>query len=333
MNHWVATIAGRRAWLNMAMVAGFLLAVGAMSWRLERHWPCAGRPDAEHWALASFRDVVYYPLRAVDDGVNPYDTTRGDPARYLERYDALDTLPLYSPLMLVLYAPLAAWPLDASLVAMSVVNLALFACLAVLAIRVAGRRPTFAAVVALATLLLISQPGRGVFFSGQFALPLALAAIAAVDLGDRRPWLGGAMVALAVCKPSYGGPLGLLLTARRDWRSGLGGLAAGAGVAVLGMTAIFARAGVTSPSAAFAVVAANQSNFAHNPTVVAHTNRGRIDLAAVIEYLINQPLPAWTGAAVAIAVLGLTAAILWRAGFKSERLAASAAGRCFWWRC
>jgi hypothetical protein len=57
--------------LDAAAVALFTAVLAVVSWRLYEHRPPAGSVSADRWAMASFRDAIYYPLLAVRDGVNP----------------------------------------------------------------------------------------------------------------------------------------------------------------------------------------------------------------------------------------------------------------------
>jgi len=175
-------------WRDVAAAALFLGALAGLSWRLYEHRPLAGRTADDEWTLASFRDTVYYPTRAVIDGVNPYDSSRApDPRLYLNRYPVADHFPLYSPLILLIFAPLSLLPPDTSLLGCAALNALLFVVLAWVTLRVIGWRLTYSSVFGLATLLLISQPGRGAFNSGQVALLLALASLGALHFGDCRP--------------------------------------------------------------------------------------------------------------------------------------------------
>src|SRR5439155_7377066 len=71
-------------------------------------WHCYSRlilPDAPHdpahTAEADFRDVIYYPTRAVLAGVNPYDSSDDTPNSYGSRFPVGNNFPLYSPLIFV----------------------------------------------------------------------------------------------------------------------------------------------------------------------------------------------------------------------------------------
>lgn len=299
---------------TLAVAAALLFAavLGGLSWRLYQHRPTEA-VSLERWALASYRDVIYFPLVALGDGVNPYDSVRdGNPERYMERYPVADHLPLYSPLVLALFAPFGALPAEASMVAFAALNCLLFVLLAWCTLRIIGRRPTVAGVFALSALLLASQPGRGAFNAGQIAVPLALAMLGALQWGDRHAWRSGLMVALATMKPTFGGPFGVMLAARRDWRSAIGGLTVGGVVFAAGLAAIVARTGELSVDSVMQVVSGNHAHLANDPEAVPRTNKARTDLAAIFEYLTAQSTPRWASMVLAAGVLGISCAALWK---------------------
>lgn len=297
---------------DVLAVALFLAVLGPMAWRLYEHWPQEDAVATDQWALASYRDATYYPLLAVRDGVNPYDVVRNDdPSRYMQRYPVRDTFPLYSPLILLVFAPFAALPVLTSMAAFAVFNVLLFLLLSVVTLKTIGRRADVAGVFFLTALLLASQPGRAAFNSGQIALPLALATIGALQWGDRRPLLSALLVGLTTMKVTYGGPLSLLLAARRDWRSAIGGLALGGALGALGLVIVFGRSGDLTPQRIVEVLTTNQSDFNTDPTVVPETNKARIDLVSSLEYLTDRRLAGWFTPLVGAAVLGLTSWVIW----------------------
>lgn len=303
----------RPLWTALS-IALYLAVLAVISWRLHQHWPTDGPASPDRWAEASYGDAVYYPVQAVRDGVNPYDTVRdGDPARYMNRYPVLDILPLYSPLILLIYAPIALLPRDPSYILFAGVNAVLQLVLAWAALRLVLGRAPMSGTFALGALLLASQVGRGNFNSGQFALPLALATVGALQWGDRKLGRSILCLALATFKPTFGGPLGLLLLARRDWHTTLGGFVLGGVIAVLGVFFIFARSGDVSLPHMIDVLARNQDSFSQDPTVVAKTNKARTDLAASIEYLIDHPAPGWVAPCVALLVLAVSCGVVRRA--------------------
>jgi len=313
--------------LDVAALLLFATVVAGMSWRLYQHWPSSTVSNSERWSLTDFRDVVYFPAHAVADGVNPYDTTTGVSDRYMQRYPVLDTLPVYSPLVMLIFSPLAMLPVNAAMVTFAILNLALCLWLARMTLRSVGRRASFAGVLGLSTLLLASQPGRGFFFAGQLSLPLALSTAGALWAADRRPWTGSALVAFSTFKPTFGLPLGLLLLARRDWRAGVGGLALGGALGLAGMLIVFGRSGPVSLEAIVDTLRGNQASFDEDPTVVPQTNKARVDLAATAEYLLARPLPPGAGLLIGVSVLGLSGAVLWRSrSSRDEQTAVSVPG-------
>jgi hypothetical protein len=310
----------RGSWIPTVIAGfGFLALLLFLTWRLYLHLPTANPPTPAQWAMGSYRDAIYYPTIAVRDGVNPYDASRGgDPQRYMNRYPVVDHFPLYSPLILLVFSPLACFSWEHSLLLYWALNVVLLIFFAHTVIRCSGARPTAAAVCGLAALLLASQPGRGNFNAGQVALPLALACCGALEWGDRRIWPTAWRVAFSTLKPTFGGPLGLLLAARRDWRSSLLGLAIGGILGAACAAAVFSRSGDFSAERAWAVVAGNHARFASDPVVVPQTNNARIDLVATLELLADRSLPNWTGTLVAAVVLVSTMATLSRVGAKEE---------------
>lgn len=294
----------RRAnWLDAAAVCLFVVVLAGLTWRLNQNLLVAGEPSRERWGLADFRDVTYYPAIAAREGVNPYDAAIGDSESYLWRYPVGNYFPLYSPLLLLLAQPFTALPLGAAMWVYWAFNVLLLIAFAWMALRITGWNTTIAAVLTLAAILLASQPGRANFNAGQVALPLAIATAVSLAYGDRRPGLTALCVAFATFKPTYGIPLGCLLICRRDWKSGLMGLAAGGLIAAIGLAVVFGRAGDLTPERAFTILAGNQQSFAEHPDVNIIHNKARIDLPAAVEYLLGQPLPGWANLVIAIGVL------------------------------
>jgi hypothetical protein len=292
----------------------FLCVLAVLSWRLYEHRPVEEAVSLDRWALASYRDVIYFPVVAIADGVNPYDSVRdGDPRRYMERYPVADHLPLYSPLTLIVFAPLVLLPVQASMIAYTAVNVLLMIVLAWTTLRAIGRQPTIASVFGVATLILASQPGRGTFNAGQLAVPLALAIFGGLQFGDRRLWASTICVALSTMKPTFGGPFGLFLAARRDWRSAILGLCLGGLIFGAGMLGIFARAGELTVERVQQVLSGNQAHISQDPEAVPKTNKARTDLGAIFEYLTDEPVPGWVSMGLAATIVLITCATLWRA--------------------
>src|SRR5262245_8120503 len=93
---------------TIAAVA-FALAAAAAGGRTLASLNVAGRPDIPRYGMHDFRDAIYYPAVALLDGRNPYDVPD-----YTGRYPVARKFPLFSPMTLLVYAPLALLSPDAA---------------------------------------------------------------------------------------------------------------------------------------------------------------------------------------------------------------------------
>jgi hypothetical protein len=313
--------APRQTLLAVASVLLFLVVLAAVSWRLSKNLLVPGRASLAEWGLASFRDAIYYPMIAVGDGVNPYDSVRDDdPTRYMNRYPVGSHFPLYSPLLLAVHAPFALLPLNWSMLAYCGLNVGLLLVLAFASIRIAGHHPTVAGVFGLGALLLASQPGRANFNAGQPAIFLALSACAA--LGASCPGRSALGLCLLTCKPTVGGPIGLLMAARGQFKAAVLGLGLGGLCALVGGMVIFGRSGDLSLAGVQPIIQGNHAHFLGDPE--HHLpETSRLDLLPMIERLLGLDFPGWLAVIGALAVLGASAAALGRA---SDRTAEPSAG-------
>ena len=178
--------------------------------------------------MQDFRDALYYPVREVLRGGNPYD-----PAGMLTHWPVRQDFNLYQPYHLVLHLPFALPGYRIGAVAFALVSLLLLILLAAMAatrLRSWIPVPVVTGTVALSALLVTSQVGKAQLYVGQVN-PLIAVGAAGVLLA-RRNSPGWASVALAAAwlKPQFGLPLAVLLFVRGSRR-----------VAVLG-TAIAAAA-------------------------------------------------------------------------------------------
>jgi hypothetical protein len=226
---------------------------------------------------------------------------------------------LYSPLLLVVHSPFALLPINWSMLVYCGLNVVLLLVLAFAAIRIAGHSPTLAGVLGLGALLLASQPGRANFNAGQPAIFLALSACAA--LGSSSPGRGSLALCLLTCKPTVGGPLGLLLAARGQVKAAAIGLGLGGLAALVGGMVIFGRSGDLSLAGVRQIIQGNHSHFLNDPE---HDlpETSRLDLLPMIERLSGLELPGWAPLIGALAVLALSAAALWKASSRPEHLSA-----------
>lgn len=305
-----SSTASRARLLDAAMVLLFAVLAGLLLWR-SFHSSASG-VEGRGYAYQDFDATVYYPVRAVVDGVNPYVSHDRDAGDYMNQYPVHAHFPLYSPLLLLFGAPFALPPPKLAAFCWSVFNLGLLLGIAWSVIKLLGRPPRLAYVFGLAALLLLLQPTRAAWQLGQATLALSLATYVIVHYGDRRRWLTTLALAVASIKPNLAGPTGVLLASRGDWRSTVSGMLVAGICTVVGMGLIFARAGDASLESVLGIVAGNQAHFNEHPDVDPATTIGRVDVAATLEYLTGRSLPSFASIGLTIAVLIAAAVVLWR---------------------
>src|SRR5262245_26042088 len=95
-----------RPQFTVLAVAALLAVLAVATWRTARHLHRLDNGQSGRWGMVDFRDVIYFPTRAVMEGVNPYDAeVTADPARYRGRYAVGNVFPLYTPLLMLLDWP------------------------------------------------------------------------------------------------------------------------------------------------------------------------------------------------------------------------------------
>lgn len=205
------------AWLGLAAFA----AVAALLLLRVLGAPLlAGEARIDSSGLIDFRDAVYYPTRAFVDGYNPYDI-----ATYAARYPVGWPFPLYSPIALVLYSPLALAALPVAALLFVALNILLVPAASYLALRLNRLAAPAGAVFGLAALGLLTRGSYVTLSIGQSTIYVTLALYTALYLARRRPWLAGAALAVASLKPTFAVPVACLMLARGDgpavWRGAL----------------------------------------------------------------------------------------------------------------
>lgn len=280
----------QRFW-NLAGCLCLVLVVVSLSVRLSSLVVIPGDPQGSHAVgkngLADFQDVIYYPLHAVHEGVNPYDCGTaplpdGSP-RYRQRYPVLNLFPLYSPLIFILFWPWGFGDFTTSAVIFVVFNLLLLLLFAFQCWRCAGVRPTVAQITFLASGMLATQAGRANFLGGDTALALALASLAAIQLAPSHPLLAGWALALTSFKPTFGLPLGILLLACGYYRTVAVGWILGFVVGMAGLVIIFHRSGDLPRMPE--ILLHNQEVLESDPDANALTTAIRVDSASALERL------------------------------------------------
>lgn len=223
---------------SWVVVATFVASVLLLSQHaLERRAP-GERATPEQWTMTDFRDTLYYPAVAFTAGTDPWDV------RFADVYPVQRPLPPYGPVVVLAHLPLALLPVRVAECLYFAATIGLAAALAWLALRIARLAHGPRAVLALATLVLVSRPGRQNLLLGQCTLEVVLACILALQYGRARPWLGALGIVVASMKPQFAVPLALLLLARGDVRAALAG---GAATALLSFGTLLVAGGLTGP--------------------------------------------------------------------------------------
>jgi hypothetical protein len=295
----------------VAALSLFSLVVSALTWRTVTHLHQLGREDdALRFGMCDFRDVIYFPTRAVLDGVNPYDSEpTSDASRYLGRYPAGNVFPLYSPLLILLDSPLQLLPYHFGMAFYGIFNVALVALVAWLALRANELNGGIVGTIILATAMLVSRPGQSNFYYGQLALPMTLCAIVATQWTGKRPAWAILSLVLATIKPTFGGPLLIMLLCQRQWKVALWGGAVGGGLAALGFAFIFLFCSPGKP--ALAVLRENVTQTEADPGFDAQQTGIRLDAVLIAERLLPTRYADAAKAIVPVVILALSGLVLW----------------------
>jgi glycosyl transferase family 87 len=299
----------------------FSAAVAVTAARIVRNLDIPGQPHEELYGLQDFRDAFYYPSRALLDGVNPYD-----PVAYQAHYPVARPTSPYAPHSLLLHVPFSLLPYRAAQFAYDALNLLLILYLARACLRAVRGRAGAAAVLGLATVVLLSRPTHQTLFLGQISCIVVAGVYLALLEEERRPWLAAAGLALACMKPTYGVPLVVALLVLGRTRTAVRGVVL-AGVASLPALPLLARAAGGLGALASSILGAYTIMDADH-AVNAATSTIRLDAVAMIERLAGRPLPGVASMLVSLALLGAgsaAAARLARRGGNAGRVAAAGA--------
>jgi hypothetical protein len=271
-----------------ALFTAALIFVGLRCWREQR--PPDNLRDPARSAFCDFQDVVYYPARAAFAGVNPYDPRPADEGgKYFATYAAGNSFPLYAPVIWVASLPFTVWELTTAQFLYWVFKFALLVFYACLLLRIREQPVAASGVLVLTAVLLLSRPGHADFYFGNVAVPMVLATVGSWWLADRRPWAAGVLLAVACIKPTFGGPLFVLLLLRGSYRAAVIGF-------LLAVIVNLAVVGTLLPQLLNAnylleMVRTNQATMEANEAVDPLLSGSRVDLLMVVERLIGRHLP------------------------------------------
>lgn len=278
-------------------VAAFLAVAAVLSVRAWIHLDASDAVGGVQWAMGDFRDAVYYPAVALLEGRNPYDTAG------FRRYPIEKAFPLYLPASPALHVGFGLLPYRASQACYFVLTLALTVLLARSALGLAGARVTMASVWAFAALLLASRPGHVNLLLGQVTAQVVLATYVALRHARERSWLAAAALAVALCKPTTGVPLALLLLF--GWGDLRAVVAGGAAAGIVSLAAIARMAHEQGLAAFVASLGGSYGDFQSDGMVNAATSLTRVDAAAVLARVAGHAVAGGIELGLLLGVVGL----------------------------
>ena len=271
-----------------------------------------GAPDPDQWALRDFRDAVYYPVRSLLEGNNPYNTPD-----HMSRYPVGQHFPLYSPVTLLLHLPFGLLPFVASEFVYFGLTVVLSGFLAWTILVYWGKPVRWWQVFSLTAILVLSRPGYMNLLLGQSTLLAVLFSIHALRLGERRPWLSGLCLALSTFKPTFGVFLFLLMLARRQFKACLIGLTIGTLLTGVGVAWLASNAGGIEPL--MEAIPNNSRTFDAHPGRNPLTSFSRVDLFALFSRMVGWVPPNRFEFPIAFAIVGMVGGYLYWLGPKIDR--------------
>ncbi len=248
-----------------------------------------------------FRDASYFSVRAVLDGVVPYDVEA-----YFARYPVAQEFPLLPPTYMVLHAPFQLLAYDPASYAMLVVNFAGMVLLSAWSLRLGRYRITPLAVVLVSGLLIASNGGRTVLYTGQSSLVFVAGMYLALTASGVAQ--GSVGVFISLIKPGFGIPLTILIAAAgRYRRAAIGAVTAAAASAIL-MVPIVIWAGGIGPL--LEIFKDNAAFSAASRYVSLETTNFRVDAAATIAMIFDVVPSEVTAGLIGLAVVVGAASVL-----------------------
>ena len=157
------------------------------------------------------------PGRALLAGHDPYADALGDEAYRTADGEGLAYSPAYAPLMLLVLSPLSALSWQTARLLFLIANLATASLLPWVALRLSPTPIPRIAQWAVALAFYGMLPTRAAISTGQPVLLTLMAALLGVALAARRPWVGGALIAVALTKWSLFLPALLWLAIEGAW--------------------------------------------------------------------------------------------------------------------
>lgn len=168
--------------------------------------------------FSDFHNAVYYPVRALVTGTNPYSS------EYVKFHPDDLGYPLFGPTALLIHLPLGFLQVEIADVAYFILNVFLLLTVAALTFRYSGRKCSWGAIAAIAALMILCRPGAVNFYGLQMTLLLVLGSLLALEHSEESPLLSGVGLMLTFCKPTFTIPLMVLMLFRGNIRAVVAGV-------------------------------------------------------------------------------------------------------------
>jgi len=167
--------------------------------------------------LKAFHNQVYFPVRALVTGENPYspEYLQYHPDSALGKRIAMDPVP---PSTLLILSPLAFLQLHAAEVVYILICVLLSIFCANLLLRAATHRPpTIGGILLTAGLMMMCLPGVEAFVAYPTIMLTLFGVLLAIEHSGRQDLLSGLGIVLAFCQPVIGVAILILITFRRHF--------------------------------------------------------------------------------------------------------------------
>lgn len=301
------------AWIIAVVV--FALAVAVVTKGVITHITFdLAAPGGSLW---DFRDAGYFSVRAVMDGIIPWDV-----GRYFAAYPVGQEFPLLPPMYLVVHAPFQLFDLDTAMTVAFGVNLVAMVGFTAWSLSLARYKVTPLLVVGVAALVMVSNGGRNVIYTGQASLLFVAGCYLA--LTARNEAVGAAGVFIGLIKPGFGLPVAVLIAASGRVKRSILGAGIATAVSIVMMVPFVIRAGGLGKM--LTILTDNISYSASTFWMSLETTTARVDLTAAVAALGGvvppQPAELMFGIivfAVAAVVLARRRSVLWQ-GFYGDAM-------------
>ena len=253
-------------------------------------------------SLWDFRDASFYSVRAVLDGLVPYDVND-----YFVAYPVAQEFPLLPPSFLVLHAPFQAVAFTTAATAMTAISLIGIVAMSAWVLFLARYPVRPVAVLVVSGLAILSNGGRNLLFSGQSSLVFIAGAYLAITSVRVAP--GSVGVFIALIKPSFGLPVAALLASSGRWRRAVVGSSVAFVVSAVLMVPFIAWSGGVGDL--IDTLSDNATFSAASEWVALETTTGRVDFAATIA-MVTDLVPSGVGEIViGFGLIAIGAGVLW----------------------